>query len=28
LPPVDSGRSLHFHFNCYRTWEAQSKDDE
>jgi hypothetical protein len=28
LPPADSGRSLHFHFDCYRTWEAQSKDDE
>jgi hypothetical protein len=28
LPPAESGRSLHFHFNCYRTWEAQSKAED
>jgi hypothetical protein len=28
LPPEDSGRSLRLHFNCYRTWEAQSKPDD
>jgi hypothetical protein len=27
VPPAGSDRSLHFHFNCYRTWEAQGRDD-
>jgi hypothetical protein len=22
LPPAGAGRSLRFHFNCYRAWEA------
>jgi hypothetical protein len=22
LPPAGEGRSLRFHFNCYRAWEA------
>lgn len=27
VPPAESGRSLRFHFNCYRTWEAQRGDE-
>jgi hypothetical protein len=24
LSPAGGARGLHFHFNCYRTWESQS----
>jgi hypothetical protein len=24
LGPVSNPRGLHFHFNCYRTWESQT----
>jgi len=27
VAPADSGRSLRFHFNCYRVWEAQRRDE-
>jgi len=25
LAPSGTGRSLYFHFDCYRTWDAQSQ---